>query len=140
MVCVIMAAFFGTPAIMNATTNILEQLQHATTSEQVTNFLHAQSYSAPVEIGAWLACLAFILFLLNQGGTLVAKLRGKPLPEETGAKIEELGRRLKALEEQNTRRDENDREEHNRLYNKINACAEGVAEIKGILSAWRDKT
>ena len=126
---------------MNAT-NILEQLQaatSATTSEQVTNFLHAQSYSAPVEIGAWLACLAFILFLLNQGGTLVAKLRGKPSPEEQAeatadintslARIEQQqadhGRRLDAIEAHTANYDRFHNAEHDKLYNKVNAWVYG---------------
>jgi hypothetical protein len=42
-------------------------------------------FNAPVEIAAWLGCLAFGLMLFNEGAKLVDRVRGNPGAAAAGA-------------------------------------------------------
>ena len=92
----------------------------------------------PVQIGAWLACLAFTVMLANGLIKLWAAVRGRPAPGElseritkTEAVLDEHSRRLKALEK-------NDKDlrklilaENGKIYDRLNEVAEAVHSLRG---------
>ena len=133
---------------MNAT-NLINTI--AAHTGQQTRETTPQSFTPPIGFVEWVACLAFLIFLMNQGGKLVYSLRGKPTPQELEAASTALNktltqiqttqaehaRRLEQLEASNILRANLDREEHGKLYNKINACAEGIARIEGHFTSRR---
>ena len=113
-----------------------------TYAQNVSKMTHELSYSPPVEIGAWLACLFFVLAMINQGQKFFFNVRGKPTPsEQAGAtaslseKIAKIGavqheheRRLDAFEKRLV-------EEVNGIYKRVNTTAEGVSRIEGKIDA-----
>jgi len=117
--------------------------------KQIVGETHSASYSVPVEIGAWLACLFFVLAMVNQAQRFIYSVRGKPTPSEQAAatsalsarlasietKLEDQGRRIDACEKKSSEQDNVSREEHNKIYNRINETAAGIARIEGMLTA-----
>ena len=132
-------------------TNTTEATQ--TIIRQISDAAHVSSYSAPVEIGAWLACLFFIIALVNQAQKLVYSFRGKPTPSELTAanaaldarlarietKLDEQDRRLGACEIRSTDQDNISRTEHDKLYRLINTSANAIARIEGMLTSGHRK-
>lgn len=107
----------------------------------------------PVQIGAWLACLAFTVMLANGLVKLWASVRGKPAPGELSERITkaetalgEHSRRLKALEQNDKAlRDTIDTNnqilrdlilaENAKIYNRINEVAKGFYTLNGKVDA-----
>ena len=107
----------------------------------------------PVQIGAWLACLAFTVMLANGLVKLWASVRGKPAPGElseritkTEAVLDEHSRRLKALEKNDqalsdliTTSNQTLRDlilaENGKLYERINAVAKDLYSLNGMVEA-----
>ena len=107
----------------------------------------------PVQIGAWLACLAFTVMLANGLVKLWASVRGKPAPGELSerltkaeATLGEHSRRLKALEKNDqalsdliTTSNQTLRDlilaENDKLYERINAVAKDLYSLNGMVEA-----
>lgn len=92
----------------------------------------------PVQIGAWLACLAFTVMLANGLVKLWASVRGRPAPGElseritkTEAVLDEHTRRIKALEKNDKDLRELILAENGKIYNRLNEVAEAVHSLKG---------
>ncbi len=96
----------------------------------------------PVQIGAWLACLAFTVMLANGLVKLWASVRGKPAPGELSERLTKVesaqtdhARRIKALE----RNDQTLRDlilaENGKLYDRINELAKGLYSLNGKVDA-----
>ena len=141
----------------HAMTNLLEQIHDtlsAYTASQQARESAPQSFSPPDGIAVWLACLFFVLALLDKGGKLLYSIRGKPTPQELDAatavltsaiaeqkvKLDEHDRRLEEQHARNLERDRYDRDEHGKIYNRVNACAEGIARIEGVITKNRRAT
>jgi len=98
--------------------------------------------TVPAEIVVFLACLSFLVFLVNQCAALVYKLRGKPTPGEMQAAADALSERLAKLE---TRIDDHGErinklegdvrdiitKEVSKIYNRVNAVADETAKLTG---------
>ena len=109
------------------------------------------SFTPPVEIAAWLACLVFVITLFNQLSKAWFTLRGKPSPIEqakaTGdiservSKIEqcigsckhEQDRRLDALEIGQTEMRELISVEIDKVFRRVNNVADASATMTGEL-------
>ena len=92
----------------------------------------------PVQIGAWLACLAFTVMLANGLIKLWAAGRGRPAPGElseritkTEAVLDEHSRRLKALEKNDQDLRELILAENGKIYDRLNEVAEAVHSLRG---------
>ena len=92
----------------------------------------------PVQIGAWLACLAFTVMLANGLIKLWAAVRGRPAPGElseritkTEAVLDEHSRRLKALEKNDKDLRELILAENGKIYDRLNEVAEAVHSLRG---------
>jgi hypothetical protein len=78
------------------------------------------SFTPPVEIGAWLACIAFMLWIFNLASRAWFTLRGKPSPEEQQAVTNGIASRVASIErcigackqEQDRRLDEIEKGQH----------------------------
>ncbi len=101
-------------------------------------------FNPPVEIAAWLGCLAFALMLFNESSKLVDKIRGKsphPPNEQLEFSVSAIDRRVCRLEEESQRiwtRMEADKTEillagelrAEKLHNRINPIAEAMEGLK----------
>jgi len=101
-------------------------------------------FSAPVEIAAWLGCLAFGLMLFNEGAKFVDRIRGKtphPPNEQLEFCVTAMDRRVCRLEEESTKiwaKMEADKTEillagelrAEKLHNRINPIAAGVEGLR----------
>ena len=92
----------------------------------------------PVQIGAWLACLAFTVMLANGLIKLWAAVRGRPAPGELSERItkaettlDEHSRRLKALEKNDKDLRELILAENGKIYDRLNEVAEAVHSLRG---------
>ena len=96
----------------------------------------------PVQIGAWLACLAFTVMLANGLVKLWASVRGKPAPGELSERLtkaesalDEHTRRIKALEKNDKDLRELILAENEKLYNRVNQIAETLYTLVGKVEA-----
>ena len=101
-------------------------------------------FNAPVEIAAWLGCLAFALMLFNEGSKLVDRIRGRapqPPNEQLEFSVTAIDRRVCRLEEDSAKiwaKMEADKTEilragearAEKLHNRINPIAEGMEGLK----------
>jgi len=101
-------------------------------------------FHAPVEIAAWLGCLAFGLMLFNEGSKFVDRIRGKspqPPNEQLEFSVTAIDRRVCRLEEDSIKiwaKMEADKTEillagevrAEKLHNRINPIAEGMEGLK----------
>ena len=92
----------------------------------------------PVQIGAWLACLAFTVMLANGLIKLWAAVRGRPAPGElseritkTEAVLDEHSRRLKALEKNDMDLRKLILAENGKNYDRLTEVAEAVHSLRG---------
>lgn len=100
----------------------------------------------PVQIGAWLACLAFTVMLAYQLIKLWAALRGKPAPGELSERITKLetiidlhAKRLKDLEKNDKELRELFIAENTKIYNRVNEIAEVLYTLVGKVDALTSK-
>jgi archaellum component FlaC len=56
------------------------------------------SFTPPVDIAAWLACAAFVVFLFNQLSRAWFTLRGKPSPLEQAKATNDIEQRVAKIE------------------------------------------
>ena len=96
----------------------------------------------PLQIGAWLACLAFTVMLANGLVKLWASVRGKPAPGELSERLtkaesalDEHTRRIKALEKNDKDLRELILAENEQLYKRINGIAEDLYSLLGKVDA-----
>ena len=96
----------------------------------------------PVQIGAWLACLAFTVMLAYQLIKLWSALRGKPAPGELSERITKLetisdlhAKRLKDLEKNDKELRELVISENAKIYNRVNQIAETLYTLVGKVEA-----
>jgi len=96
----------------------------------------------PVQIGAWLACLAFMVMLANGLVKLWANLKGKPAPGElserltkTEVTLAEHSRRLKALEKNDNDLRELILAENGKIYDRLKEIAEDLYSLTGKVDA-----
>ncbi len=101
-------------------------------------------FNPPVEIAAWLGCLAFGFMLFNEGSKFVDRIRGKtphPPNEQLEFSVAVMDRRVCKLEEDGAKRwakMEADKTEillagelrAEKLHNRINPIAEGMEGVK----------
>ena len=94
----------------------------------------------PVQIGAWLACLAFTVMLANGLVKLWASVRGKPAPGELSERLtkaesalDEHTRRIKALEKNDKDLRELILAENGKIYDRLKEIAEDLYSLKGKL-------
>ena len=92
----------------------------------------------PVQIGAWLACLAFTVMLANGLVKLWASVRGKPAPGEISERLtkaesalDEHTRRIKALEKNDKDLRELILAENGKIYDRLNDVAEALHSLRG---------
>ena len=92
----------------------------------------------PVQIGAWLACLAFTVMLANGLVKLWASVRGKPAPGElserltkTESVLDEHTRRIKALEKNDKDLRELILAENGKIYDRLKEIAEDLYSLTG---------
>ena len=111
-------------------------------------------FNAPVEIAAWLGCLAFGLMLFNEGSKFVDRIRGKtpqPPNEQLEFSVTAMDRRVCRLEEDSARiwaKMEADKAEMLRagearcekLHNRINPIAEGMEGLKSAVELNNQQT
>ena len=110
------------------------------------------SFSPPVEIAAWLACLSFLAFLFNQCARAWFTLRGKPSPEEQAERTAGISERVAGLERGATERDrriekleaglaamrELINSENDKIFKAVNAVAEDTNVMRGELKGVKD--
>ena len=96
----------------------------------------------PVQIGAWLACLAFTVMLANGIIKLSSALRGKPAPGEISERLTKLetiidlhAKRLKDLEKNDKQLRELFIAENTKVYNRVNQIAETLYTLVGKVEA-----
>jgi hypothetical protein len=96
----------------------------------------------PVQIGAWLACLAFTVMLANGLVKLWASVRGKPAPGEISERLTKLetisdlhAKRLKDLEKNDKELRELFIAENTKIYNRVNQIAETLYTLVGKVEA-----
>ena len=96
----------------------------------------------PVQIGAWLASLAFTVMLAYQLIKLWSALRGKPAPGELSERITKLetisdlhAKRLKDLEKNDKELRELVISENAKIYNRVNQIAETLYTLVGKVEA-----
>lgn len=101
----------------------------------------------PVEIGAWLACLFFVVALFNQSTKAWFNVRGKPTPLEQqeatqsiATRVERLevcqceqARRLEAVEEESQKMRDKLGTEIDKVFHRVNAVADIAATMSGEL-------
>jgi hypothetical protein len=101
-------------------------------------------FNPPMQIAAWLGCLAFALMLFNESSKLADRIRGKaphPPNEQLEFGVTALERRVSRLEEESQRiwaKMEADKTEillagelrAEKLHNRINPIAEGMEGLK----------
>jgi hypothetical protein len=111
-------------------------------------------FNAPVEIAAWLGCLAFALMLFNEGSKLVDRIRGKtphPPNEQLEFSVSAMDRRVCRLEEDSVKiwaKMEADKTEiliagevrAEKLHNRINPIAEGMEGLKSAVDLNNQQT
>ena len=92
----------------------------------------------PVQIGAWLACLAFTVMLANGLVKLWGNLRGKPAPGELSERLTKVevaqidhSRRLKALEQNDKDLRELILAENGKIYDRLKEIAEDLYSLTG---------
>ena len=78
------------------------------------------------QMGLWLFCLSCFLVILNQGSKAIYNLRGKPTPQELTAANSALDSHLDGNETKIQKSIE-------RIHERIDTVAVGVAEITGAL-------
>ena len=100
----------------------------------------------PVQIGAWLACLAFTVMLANGLVKLWASVRGRPAPGELSERITKLetisdlhAKRLKDLEKNDKELRELFIAENTKIYNRVNEIAEVLYTLVGKVDALTSK-
>jgi hypothetical protein len=111
-------------------------------------------FNAPVEIAAWLGCLAFGLMLFNEGSKFVDRIRGKtpqPPNEQLEFSVTAMDRRVSRLEEDSAKiwgKMEADKAEMLRagearaekLHGRINPIAEGMEGLKSAVDLNNQQT
>jgi len=96
------------------------------------------AHSTPPEgYGWWLLCLTLFVILLDRGGAVIGRIRGKPTAEVLSIRLDEYQRRVDVLESRFIALADTDRAEHEKIYNRINAVAEGIARIEGAINKRR---
>jgi hypothetical protein len=100
--------------------------------------MFADSLTPPPGIATWLACLAFIMVMLNQGWRLVGNFRGKPsapevqqeahrtfaLRTDVDARFVQLTQRMTELETDTEERDRSLRAELASMERRLNDAGE----------------
>jgi hypothetical protein len=111
-------------------------------------------FNAPVQIAAWLGCLAFGLMLFNEGAKFVDRIRGKaphPPNEQLEFSVAVMDRRVSKLEEDSARiwgKMEADKTEilragelrAEKLHNRINPLAESLEGLKSAVELNNQQT
>jgi hypothetical protein len=82
------------------------------------------TFSPPIEIAAWLACLAFLAWLINQVLKIVDRMKDKPAPGEVRA--EAIDRFVHKSDFQKFKED--NLSEHKELFLKIGGVERSVTE------------
>src|ERR1035438_8329252 len=91
-------------------------------------------FNAPVEIAAWLGCLAFGLLLTNEGAKFVDRIRGKaphPPNEQLEFSVTTMDRRGWQLAGELRAE---------KLHNRINPIAEGMEGLKSAVDLNNQQT
>ncbi len=109
------------------------------------------SFTPPVEIASWLACVAFMLWIFNLASKAWFTLRGKPTPIEQQAETNGIASRVSNIElcigkcklEQDRRLEELEQGqkelrtmisvENGKIYNRVNEAAEDTNVMRGEL-------
>lgn len=105
----------------------------------------SSAWEAPASIAGWLACLGFVLWIVNLGFKLGDRLRGKPAqPSNTslGATVTDMNRRVTKLEdwrEALAAKLEADKieimsageERAAKIHERINTVLSAVSEVRG---------
>ena len=111
-------------------------------------------FNAPVEIAAWLGCLAFAFMLFNEGAKLVDRIRGRapqPPNEQLEFSVTAIDRRVCRLEEDSAKiwaKMEADKTEilsagearAEKLHNRINPIAAGMEGLKSAVDLNNQQT
>jgi hypothetical protein len=111
-------------------------------------------FNAPVEIAAWLGCVAFGLMLFNEGAKFVDRIRGKtphPPNEQLEFSVTAMDRRVCKLEEESDKiwaKMEADKTEilragelrAEKLHNRINPIGEGMEGLKAAVELNNQQT
>jgi chromosome segregation ATPase len=88
----------------------------------------------PVEIAAWLACLAFVVMLVNQGSKAISVFRGKPEASE----VERDAQQRFATKIECVDKHKRIEEENARLWAKIGGIERGMREhVDKLSDVWR---
>ena len=82
----------------------------------------ADSITPPVSIAAWLACLAFVVMLINGGMKMVRSFKDTPAPSE----VQREAAAMFAQKEELNKHIEWNRREHENLFSKIGGVERGV--------------
>jgi len=111
-------------------------------------------FNPPIQIAAWLGCLAFGLLLFNEAGKFVDRVRGKapqPPNEQLEFSVTAMDRRVTKLEEESARiwtKMEADKTEilkagelrAEKLHHRINPIAEGMEGLKSAVDLNNQQT
>jgi hypothetical protein len=111
-------------------------------------------FNAPVQIAAWLGCLAFGLMLFNEGSKSVDRIRGKtphPPNEQLEFSVTAMDRRVCRLEEESVKiwaKMESDKTEillagearAEKLHNRINPIAAGLEGLRSAVELNNQQT
>jgi hypothetical protein len=114
----------------------------------------ASAFNPPVQIAAWLGCLAFGLMLFNEGAKFVDRIRGKaphPPNEQLEFSVAAMDRRVCKLEEESAKiraKMEADKSEilragelrAEKLHNRINPLAESIEGLKSAMELNNQQT
>ena len=117
------------------------------TAAQVTNF------TPPMEIGAWLACAAFLVWFLLLMDKGISRMRGttpEPPNNQLAQSVKQLNARMKVLEDwraELTNKMDDDKNqilaagEHRaeKLHDRINDVLEAVSELRGTVTELKRK-
>ena len=109
--------------------------------------------NVPLEIVGFLACVAFLVALANQGVSLVQKLRGKPLDisqpvdvqmvkecvrkDECQEKMTAIKERIDKLDGMELRMRDFYLQESKEIFKRVNDCAKSISEVVGEIRSWR---
>ena len=113
-----------------------------------------EAFNPPVQIAAWLGCLAFGLMLFNEGSKFVERIRGKaphPPNEQLEFSVAAMDRRVCKLEEESGKiwaKMEADKSEillagelrAEKLHNRINPLAESIEGLKSAMELNNQQT
>jgi len=111
-------------------------------------------FNPPIQIAAWLGCLAFGLLLFNEAAKCVDRIRGKaphPPNEQLEFSVTALDRRVNRLEEDSAKiwaKMEADKSEilmagelrAEKLHHRINPIAEGMEGLKSAVDLNNQQT